>query len=343
MKEFQGFDYPKLYIFKENNNVHIIPAKYSSEETSNVASYNYKIVTAVTEKVITGDTLSLIQYDNQAIGWVKLSESIRIYRFKPKNFYLLNDKFEPHKINEKLGLNFNYESIFKKKVLTVKSEIRYENERLFGVFVKETFCGFHSAEFFDPEIACNIQLNENALKDKQLYRLSNLDDIHETPKTINNPRIVAVYKKSKLARIKVNESDYYWIRTHGLRKYTFTLRPEKFNKNAYIKEINEIMIALDEERMRTRETLKIIIAAKEFEGTNSNTEDYLGVNQEEYAIEYGSKDAQITALLKKVKKLEREIELREIRRLQKSDYTSRLEKQNDEYKSRLKQLKSRRK
>src|SRR5699024_7667061 len=101
-----------------------------------------------------------------------------IYRFASKTFKLIEDNYYSNDINSKLEFEKDFFSAFQGKLLTVKSEIEYQGERYFGVFIKEKFQGFHPSSYLEQSVEINKVIDKDTLiNSDELYKVSDLSSI----------------------------------------------------------------------------------------------------------------------------------------------------------------------
>src|SRR5699024_9523360 len=143
METLTSVIYPKQYIFYEDDSKKIYKVINEIENAKPVDEYLWNPITTITEKSVQGEIYSLIQHEDERLGWVNLDKSIQIFRHEPVYYKFIDQEFENHELNIKMNNVKDYRAQFNNKILTVKSEIDYNGKKLLGVFIKNKFAGFH--------------------------------------------------------------------------------------------------------------------------------------------------------------------------------------------------------
>ncbi|MFD2830015.1 hypothetical protein [Corticicoccus populi] len=336
MENLESLRYSKQYILFEDEQTKIYKKINDQNSTETVDKYLWDPVTTITESIVDDEKFYLIQHDDQKLGWINLKKSIQVFRFEPETYRFLDQNFKAHEINLKIGIDKDFRTHFNNKLLTVKSEINIDGTRLFSVFVKNKFFGFHPIEYFEKMIECDIPVDSNILKDKAMYKVSSLKSPTTEEVKIENPRLVTVFKNSKIGRVKVNNKQFFWIELYGMDDLINGLDEEKEKERSINQKIlDDIFYGIKIERNQSKEIVKTILSAKKYMKAKKKN------NLSSY-ISDDNNDEQITALKKEIKlvkesnnKLEKQIKLGETRLNQQRDYNSRLEQQRDKYKQRM--------
>lgn len=372
MKKLDELNYPKQYILLENNNTDIYKSPNEKNVVSIVDEYMFNIVSTVNEQIIEDEKFYLIQHDDKKVGWIKLKDSIQIFRFKPLSGKFIDENFEVNEINNKIGLNKDFRAHFSNKILKFKSEIEYKGKRLVGVFVKDKFFGFHPPESFDFLTRCNIDLTPEDIENKDLYKFSNLKKPIEEEIVIEKPKIVYFLKKSNSARLKVNSKDYYWIKLDYLKNKIENVESYSLiNKAHDEKLIDDIFYSIEVERNKSKELVKSVLSAKKyiqskkerekeikmshlkssFLNAKSKRDEYSEIikeiKKENYQLIEQNKvlklkvnENQILKMREDMKEISDELKLSKKRLEHQKDYNKRLEEQKARYKNRMNELES---
>lgn len=316
MEEIINLNYPKLFIFNESENTKILNTNNSMPNELLAKEYNWKIISSITEKNQDNENFTLIQNKDKKLGWVKLDSSIQIFRFEPRTYRIINDDFTINDINMKMLINKNFKDDLPNKLLTVRSEIEYQGERLLSIFIKDEFYGFHDAKYFEELIESEITIPQDLLYSRNLYKSSDLKKAVNIEVELNKPKIISFFKLNKVGKIKINKDDYYWISLDGLDKYLPNTNYGDNNKDYLQKYVDDIIYALNRERRQSKEIVKTVLTANNY----------------------------IKSKIEREKnKLKKELELSEKRLNHQKDYNERLERQKEKYKSRMNLLEKRNK
>lgn len=334
MSELEGLNYPKQYIFLENENTKIYKKIGENEGAKAVDSYLGAPITTITEKKVDGVNYYLIQYEDERLGWVNLKNSIQIFRFEPEVYRFIDSDFKAHDINFRMGLKKDFQSHFKGKLLNVKSEIKVNGERLLSIFIKNKFYGFHSVKNFEKMIETDLDINKDLLKDKQFYKVSSLQKPIEKSLNFENPKLVVVFKKNKIGKIRVNNKEVYWTELNGLENLIDKINnPEEIEKSKEQKFYDDIVYGLHKEREQSKEIVKIVLSGKEYLDAKRNNK--LSSFQANDNGEVKELREELRKSDKQRIKIEKELKLNQKRLEQQKDYNSRLEAQKNKYKERM--------
>ena len=256
--------YPKQYIFLENDDKKIYKVINDVENAKPVDEYLWSPITTITEKKVDGTVYSLIQHEDERLGWVNLEKSIQILRHEPVYYKFIDQEFENHEPNVKMGNVKDYRVQFSNKILTVKSEIEYNGEILLGVFIKNKFSGFHPKNYFEKMIECNIEIPIEVIKDKKLYKLSSLNKIYDNKIFYNRPKLITIYKQNNLGRVKVNSKEFFWTTLDGLENYITDYNNNEESLSPEQKLYDDIVYGINLERQHSKEMLKTVLDARKY-------------------------------------------------------------------------------
>src|SRR5699024_11211957 len=242
-------------------------------------------------------------------------------KFTHKTYKLNENNYNSDDINSKLEFEKDFFSAFQDKLLTVKSEIEYQNERYFGVFIKDKFQGFHPSGYLEESVEINKIIDNKALKNnEELYRVSDLSGIIDDKIDINKLKVISVFPINEIVRIQVNESEMYWTSLKNFQEIDeFMLAKEQNNeKSIEDKMIEDILYSVEIERNKTKKIVKSVLSAKEL----------LKIGKGEVRFqEFTNED--------EVKKLKSSLKLAKQRLNSQKDYNERLTAQRDKYKARM--------
>lgn len=330
MEEIKKYDYPRQIILSENESAKIYKKLEVDENSMEIDDYQWQIVSTITDKCTETGNYSLIQHEDTRLGWIKFNESIQIFRFEPEISRFIDDEFRPNTINEKLNINKDFRTHFEGKLLSIKSEITYEGQRLLGVFVKDKFFGFHDEKYFEKLIECNIKLPKELITHKDLFKTSKMHEPATDGVDLTDSVLISVFKKSNIGKVKVKNKEYYWIYLDGLKEYTSEVKVNISSKSIEQKHIDDIFYAVNKERKQSKEIVKTVLSLKEYM-KSKNTDGSL-----DYDIASNNELIKEIKIMKnKIDKLNKKLTLSDTRLEQQRDYNKRLENQKNKYKDRM--------
>lgn len=339
METLKKLSYPKQYILIEDEKKKIYKNLNNSENVKAADEYLYGVITVIQEEEIDGEIYSEIQYDDQKLGWISLSDSLQIFRFEKEVFRFIEEDFEVASINRKMELEKDFKAHFANRLLNIKSEIYYEGDWLYGVFIKEKFFGFHPKKNFEKMIQCNIELTKEEIIGLELFKNSDMKKTVTEELYFEDPQIILIFKNNKLGRIKINKKDFYWISLNGLEDRIGNLTENIKERSLEQKYIDDIFYSVDLERRKSKEIVKTVLSAKSYIEArdsgllNKHTETHEDNDDSDERVKYLKKE--LASLKKENAKILKELRLSNQRLEQKKDYNDRLEQQKDKYKSRM--------
>lgn len=338
---FDDYIYSKQYILIESKETKISKSLYDSNEPENIDDYLYSVVTSVTQKTVNGVKKHLIQYEDRQLGWVELKDSIQIFRFKPRNFLVIESNFQSNELNTKMGIEKDFISHFKGKLLTVKSQVIYNNERYYSVFLKNKFHGFHHEQHLDPLHEVNVELSRENLKDVDLSILSNLTKpVTEVP-DFERAQLLSVFCSNNTVKIQLDKN-VYWTSLSQLSNFEM---PELSMEDVTTEQLHydDLIHSAEETFEKSKNMLKTIISAKDyindtnvskylkFASDNTNSRD----DVKEIKEELNSFKSENLQLKRELRKEQNNHKLAIQRLDHQIDYNSRVETQRDKYKDRM--------
>src|SRR5699024_4421550 len=344
MKSLHELSYPKQYIINENDGKKIYKSLTTDENMQPVDEYLWAVVFVISERIVDGITYSLIQYDDERLGWINFEDSIQVLRFPQRSYRFIDQEINAADINEKMGLTKDFRTHFQNKLVTVKSEITYEGERLLGTFVNKKFSGFHPADCFENMVDCNLPIEEKMLSSKDLYKYSSLKNPIKEKIKIDKPKLVHFFKKNNLARVKVNQKEFFWTSLDGLEEIIDeALDNTEEEKSTEQKYMDDILYAIDLERQQSEEIVKTVLAAKKHIATKKEKQKDIKMSHLRSSfLNAKEKNQKLERQIESLKtsnqneaKHSKELELAEKRLNQQRDYNNRLEKQKEKYKNRM--------
>lgn len=319
--ELSNYNYSKQFILLEDElNVIMKNLKKDSKVIDNL-DFQWKIITSVTQKNYNDQLYSYIQLDDQKVGWLNLQKSIQIFRFKPKSFKLIEDKYYSDELNSKLDFEKDFYSAFEGKLLTVKSELMYKGQRYYGVFLKEKFQGFHPASYLDEARVYNLHINSEDIKNSmEFYTVSSLSGQVKEEVDISNIKLVLAFHEKKIAKVQIDEGNMYWTSFDNIESiYNLINNDNNFpEKTEEEKIIDDILYSVEIERNKTKKIVKSVISAKEFINLNKGNADSLNFSDSD-----------------EIKTLKDSLKLSEERLESQRDFNNRLAEQKERYKSRM--------
>lgn len=334
------YSYPKQFILIEDKNCKIYKSVYDDSEYENIDEYLYNIVTSVTQKKINDKIMHLLQVEDKEVGWINFQNSIQIFRFQPRQFKVIEDGFQSNRLNDLLGIKKDFISHFKNKILTIRSEITFENEKYYSVFIKNKFHGFHNSKHLDPLIDCNIPVTKENLVNSEIYLHSDFTKIVSDLPDFNQGYLRSIFPSNKIGKLKLGTS-YYWL---DIRTLNDVILPDSNfeRKTKEQMEIDDLMYSIEMQKQKSIDMLKTIISAKDYIN-NTDVKKYLSltntnnskVNVNELNEELRNLKNKNLDLKRQLRKAQNETNLANRRLEQQHDYRERLEKQRDKYKDRM--------
>lgn len=330
MEIIEKYDYPKQFILREKDSKEIYKTLDGDQETNTIEKYQWHIVSTITEDIVNNEKYTLLQCEDERIGWININESIQIFRFEPEIYRFINEEFENNSINDNLGININFETQFTDKLLTVKSEIEYQDSRLLGIFIKDRFLGFHDAKYFDKLIECSFKIPREKLVGKKFYKNSKMQNLVSDEVLIEEPILVSLFHKSDIGKVKVNDKEYFWLSLENLEEITSQVNIKQDNKDSNQKHIDDLFYGVKNERRQSKEIVKRVLSLRHYLSSKNNKD----------TLEYDMWDnselvKEILFFKKENKKLTKELNLENTRLEHQKDYNKRLEAQRNKYKDRM--------
>lgn len=336
-EKIEQYDYSRLYIFIEDENKKILK-RLKRDDVLDVDDYQYKIVTSVSQRNVDGKKMHLLQYEDKQLGWIELENSIQIFRFPVKHYQVIEGVFQPDELNEKMGISKDFIAHFQGKILNVKSQITYDDEVYYSVFLKTKFHGFHKAIYLDPFIEQNINLEpESVTGELDLYKFSNLTNEETENIDIEKMKITGLFEQNKVAKLQINSSLNYWVAIEQLPEFNTSLESNKMTGSDLY--FDDLIQSIEDERAKTKEILKSVLSAQEFA---NNKKGSVGTSNIHSQIKIEEMNEELTRykkdnkdLAKQIDTLYKENKLANQRLEHQLDYKTRLEEQRDKYKDRM--------
>lgn len=339
MNNLNDIVYPKRFILIENNKK-IYKSLYNDEKFENIDEYLYSIVTSVTQEKRNDEVWHLIQYEDSELGWINLKDSIQIFRFQPTIYKVIESSFQPNELNEKMGIVKDFISHFKDNMLTIKSQISYQGEKYYSVFLKNKFHGFHKAEYFDKLVDLNIPIGEENIKDAVIYSNSKLNNPISNVPSFQDGLLKTAFYKQGIASVII-QANTYWISIDSLRNVELP-RIEGKEKTKYQLQYDDLIYSTEEQKQKSIDMLKTIIGAKDYlnntevskylslVGNKNSKDDVTEIKEELKSVKNENLD-----LRRKLRQSQNELKLSNSRLDHQIDYKGRLEEQRDKYKARM--------
>lgn len=336
------YKYSRQFIFLEDAANTFLKTLESEDGQEQLDDYLWKIVTSVSQKEVDGKIFHMIQHEDKRLGWIELKDSLRIYRHPAEQYKVVEDIFSSNELNQKMGIEKDFISHFKERLLTVKSEVMFEDERYLSVFIKEKFHGFHHEDVLDPFLTCNIDLSEHK-SDFELFRQSNLTKPAEDL-TVEELKMTAVFKKNKVGKVLSNNEEYFWISYKDAKESILKqveAVPDSTAKSIEKLELDDLLYSVNLERGKTKDILKSVLSAKKYlkGGKSGNipleaNDEYLEMEDSynELKKEYDEFTLEHT---RRIRKISNELELTQNRLEQQKDYNNRVTEQRNKYKDRM--------
>lgn len=342
----EEYKYSKQFILVEDLSKKIKKKLTSDEDLLDLEDYLYSVVTSVTQKNKNGITYHLIQHEDKELGWLNLEDSIRIYRFQSRHYKIIEENFKNNDLNKLMGIDKDFISHFKGKLLNIKSQISYENEVYYSVFIKGKFHGFHNSKDLDALIEVNMELDKSHYDHLNFYTTSSIEKNVNIEYEIENLKLVSIFKRNLIGKVVINSNVTCWIDLKQLKGIDFTDIHEKRKVEQEIL-LDDLIYSINVERNKSKEIIKTVLDAKNYLNKKSlkskdiekqhlrssflNARDrYDGLKEEAEEIKNENKH-----LKNELRKSLNEKKLAENRLTHQLDYKVRLEKQRDKYKERM--------
>jgi len=332
--------YPKQYILVEDKSTKIYKSLYDHLEFENVDDYVFSVVTSITQEMIGNEIWHLIQHEDTELGWIKLSNSIQIYRYQPKLYKVIESVFQPNELNERMGISKDFISHFKDNMLTVKSEITYNGEKYYSVFLKNKFHGFHKAAYLDPLIELKLPIDKSNIISDEIYSNSKLNNPVSHVPEFQKGLLNAAFLKIGIASVVI-QGNTYWTPIESLIGINI---PELANEEKSIEQLkyDDLMYSAHESKQKSIDMLKTIIGAKDYLN-NTEVRKYLSLaspknstdNIDEIKDELKSIKNENLDLRRKLRQSQNDFKLASNRLEHQLEYKERLEAQKDKYKERM--------
>lgn len=332
--------YSMQFIFIEKKDVKIHKSLYDATEVENVDEYLYSVITSITQEKIGNIIWHLIQHEDKELGWVKLTDSIQIFRFQSKTYKILESIFQPNELNQKMGIEKDFISHFKDNMLTIKSEITYEKEKYYSVFLKNKFHGFHKAEYLDPLIDLKLPISEANIDETEIYTNSKLNNPISNIPEFQNGLLNAAFFKHGIASVII-QGNTYWTQLNSLKSIDIPHIPEQEKSIEQLK-YDDLLYSVEESKQKSIDMLKTIIGAKDYlnntevskylslSGSKNSGDNLKGIKEELKSVKNENLD-----LRRKLRQTQNEIRLANNRLEHQLDYKDRVESQRDKYKARM--------
>lgn len=338
VKKIDDYKYSKQFILIEEKDKKLSKSPYMETELENIDDYLYSVVTSVVQQEVNGDIMHLIQYEDKEVGWIDLEDSIPVYRFKPMHFQIIEENFQPNELNQKMNIDKDFISHFKGKLLTVKSQVTYQGERYYSVFLKNKFHGFHHEKHLDPLFDVHISLTQENFNDEpELFMISNLTKpVVELPE-FEEGELTSIFPANKIGKIKYNKN-FYWIDISQLKDLKIPELNLEYKSEEQLL-IDDIFHSVLVEREKSKEMVKSVLSAKDYLSGKKISLNTMAKNSrndaDELAEEINTYKSENLDLKRQLRKTENDAKLAQKRLEHQYDYKERVEAQRDKYKSRM--------
>src|SRR5699024_2878665 len=335
------YNYSRQFILVEDQDKKIRKRVNSDVELIDIDDYLWKVITTISMQSFEGKVYHLIQHEDKKLGWIELEDSIQILRFPAQHYKVIEERFNNNEINSNMNIEKDFISHFKGKLLNIKSQIIYNDEIYYSVFIKDKFHGFHHHSMLDPMRECDIEIDKDQLDDNiQLYKVSNLTKPVEGEYDIEALKLISVFQEAKVGKARVNQQDNFWIDLESIDNLTLNLG-EEGQKSIEELKLDDIFYSINSERKKSKEIVKTVLNAKDLLNDKKNKK--IDSNQlrasshsdEELNSKYNELKKEHQEQGKLLRKTTGDLKLAEKRLDQQKDYSSRLEAQKDKYKKRM--------
>lgn len=338
-----NYNYSRQFILVEEQNKKIRKQLKSDIELIDIDDYLWKIVTTISMQEIDGTYYHLLQYEDKKLGWLDLEGSIQIFRFPAKHFKVIEERFSNNEINSNMNIEKDFISHFKGKLLNIKSQIKFNDEVYYSVFIKNKFHGFHHHSVLDPLIECEIDIDKNQLSPNvQFYKVSNLTKPVEGELDIESIKLISVFKEARVGKVRINQSDNFWIHLEHISGLCLEDHVETQKSDEELK-LDDIFYSINVERNKSKEIINTVLSAKDFLNDKKNKDKHINTDHFRHtSIDGGELENKYNELKKEkqsqdklLRKKTGELKLAENRLTHQKDYNERLEIQKDKYKKRM--------
>lgn len=341
IKLLDEYNYSRQFILVEDQSKKIRKRINSDLELIEIDDYLWKVITTVSTQKFEGKIYHLIQHEDKKLGWINLEDSIQILRFPAKHYKVIENKFSNNEINSNMNIEKDFISHFKGKLLNIKSQIVYDNEVYYSVFIKNKFHGFHHHSVLDPMRICDIEIDEEQLDENiQFYKVSNLTKPVEGEYDIESVKLISVFQETEVGKVRVNQQDNFWIYLENIEDLTLDFKEEE-RKSVEELKLDDIFYSINSERNKSKEIVKTVLSAKDFLNNKKNkniSSDQLRISSfenKELNNKYSELKKEKQKQDKVLRKTTGELKLAQKRLNQQKDYNVRLESQKDKYKTRM--------
>lgn len=332
INQFKEYNYPKQFILIEDEAKEVYKNLNSDQDVQNIDDYLWKVVTTITQRNVEGRVYYKLQYEDKSIGWVELEDSIQIFRHSARHFRVMEDEFSTNDINRKMGIDKDFISHFKGRLLNIKSEVFYQGERYYSVFIKNKFHGFHHEDVLDALVSCDISLDPAI--PFTFYKISNLTKPVEI-EAVESLKLVSVFRKAQVGKVLVNEDAFYWIALENVDEETLgqiASLEEEVKSEAEL-HLDDLFYSVNLERNKTKEMMSTLLSAKDFlKGKKPTQNPPIDATNSKQIAELKN---EVEQYKKEAIRAGKELELANRRLEQQKDYSNRLTAQRDRYKDRM--------
>src|SRR5699024_3495837 len=330
----------RQFILVEDQDKKIRKRINSDLEILDIDDYLWKVITTISMQNFEGKTYHLIQHEDKKLGWIHLEDSIQILRFPAQHYKVIEEKFNNNEINSNMNIEKDFISHFKGKLLNIKSQIEYDNEIYYSVFIKNKFHGFHHHSVLDPMIECDIELNKEQLDENvELYKVSNLTKPVEGEYDIESVKLISVFEETRVGKVRVNQRDNFWINLEEINGLSLDM--DRFEKKTEELKLDDIFYSINSERKKSQEIVKTVLSAKEFLSNKKNkniSKDQLrssSRNDKELNNKYNELKKEKQEQDSILRRTTGDLKLAQNRLEHQKDYNERLEAQKEKYKKRM--------
>ncbi|HLR67004.1 MAG TPA: hypothetical protein VK105_07685 [Virgibacillus sp.] len=338
-----NYNYSRQFILVENPKKQIRKRLKSDLELIEIDDYQWKIVSTISMQRIDDKLYHLLQYEDKKLGWLDLEDSIQIFRFPAKHYKVIEEKFSNNEVNSNMNIEKDFISHFKGKLLNVKSQITFNGETYYSVFIKDKFHGFHHHSVLDPVIDCEIEVDKNQLDSNiEFYKISNLTKPVEEVLDVESIKLISVFKETRIGKVRINQSDNFWVHLDSISDLNLEDYVEIQKSDEELK-LDDIFYSINIERNKSKEIMKTVLMAKDFLNDKKNKNksintEYLrtaSANTNELENKYKELKNEKQSQDKLLRKTSGDLKLAENRLTHQKDYNKRLEVQKDKYKKRM--------
>lgn len=298
-------DYNQLFLLL-NEESHIYKDDMLTQVYDSAIKYSGTVVNSVETKLINGVPYHYIMANGRMLGWIKLEESIQVFRNKP--VYLKRFSSEPSEL-ERLDIKGGYEISDERKVYIGRSHLYHDGKLFTSLFIRDKFYGFLPMESYD--LGEEISIESEFADADEIFLNSGLSSKY----AIEDPvvKVTLLFRELNLARIRADRKTL-WTPISNLREVpekkeiSFEQNMERSRQNDYYlsfkeekKKLDKVMQALEQEMKKVERTEE---KSRKLEDSHNELESRISELEKENQILRNENSLLISELDKKSRQVE---------------------------------------